>query len=61
MTLSSGDSFYVDCSLDQARDALMGEGLLEIGGRFVNPAQVAQLTWEVIPSIESPERLQEVV
>ena len=58
--LSSGDDFYLDCSLDQAALLFAGEGLVEVGQRYVNPAQVAQLTVEQIPSIHSPERLREV-
>ena len=59
--LSSGDDFYLDCSLDQAAALLFvkPEGLVEVGQRYVNPAQVAQLTVEQIPSIHSPmERLE---
>lgn len=59
--LSSGDSFYVDCPLEQAITAFRGDGLMEIGGRAVNPAQITQLTLEQIPSIESPEVLHEEV
>ena len=59
VSLSSGDMFWLDCSLEQAMSALDHEGLVEIGGRAVNPQQVAQLTIEQIPSIESPERLEE--
>jgi hypothetical protein len=61
VTLSSGDAFYMDCDLEQAALLLVDSGLVQVGHRYVNPEQVAQLTWEVIPSIESPERLQEVV
>jgi hypothetical protein len=47
----------MDCDLEQAALLLVGAGLVQVGHRYVNPEQVAQLTWEVIPSIESPERL----
>ena len=61
VALSSGDLFWLDCSLPEAMRALRGDELIEIGGRAVNPSQVAQLTIEPIPSIESPERLSEEV
>lgn len=61
VALSSGDMFWLDCNLEEAMRALKGDGLIEIGGRAVNPAQVAQLTIEHVPSVESPIRLQEAV
>ena len=62
VALSSGDVLWLDCDLEQAMTALSptGSGLVEIGGRAVNPAQVAQLTIEQVPSIESPLKLEAV-
>jgi hypothetical protein len=57
VALSSGDVFWLDCDLSQAMSALRGDEMIEVGGRAVNPVQVAQLTIEQVPSIESPERL----
>jgi hypothetical protein len=59
--LSSGDSFYVDASLEDVVAHLRLEqlGLLaQIGDRWVNPSQVAQLTVEQVPSVERAESLE---
>jgi hypothetical protein len=59
--LSGGEIFWIDASLNDAAELLDGgAGMVAVGGRFVNPLQVAQLTYEQVPSIESPERLKEV-
>lgn len=61
VALANGENFWLDCDLDQARAAFNNVGLVEIGGRVVNAAQVAQLVIEPVPSIESPARLTEEV
>jgi hypothetical protein len=59
--LASGDSFYIDGSLDQVKALLDSDGLVEVGTRYVNPRLVCQLTWEAVPSLETPEPIGEAV
>lgn len=58
VALASGDHFYVDALMDDVVGVLSAGGLVALGRRYVNPALVAQLTFERIPSIEIPERLE---
>lgn len=58
VSLSSGDVFYVDATLDEVMAALSARRFNPIGGRFVNAAQVAQLVASDIPSVEIPETLE---
>jgi hypothetical protein len=60
VSLSSGESFYIDGSIAQAAAALdRGRGrFVAVGGRWVNPHQVCQLTSENVPSLETPETLE---
>ena len=65
VALSSGDVFWLDCSLDEAEyafncGALQDLALMRVADRVVNPRQVTQLTFELVPSIETPHRLKEV-
>ena len=63
--LSSGDSFYVDAGLEDVQAelnvALSMRALVQVGSRVVNPHQVCQLTLEAVPSLETPEPLEQVV
>lgn len=62
VALSSGDFFYVDATLDVLVNWLFEpEGVVRVGGRYVNPQQIAQLTVVDVPSVEIPETLKEEV
>lgn len=59
VSLASGDHFFVaDADPADVHAVLKGRSLIALGHRYVNPALVAQLTFERIPSIEIPERLE---
>lgn len=58
VSLSSGEFFYVDAEPDALVDRLNNKGIVSVGGRFVNPAQVAQITREEMSTIHTPERLE---
>jgi hypothetical protein len=61
VSLSSGETFYVDAHIDDVV-ALLGDAnlyrLAAIGGRYVNPLQVAQITVEPMSTIHTPEKLE---
>lgn len=69
VSLSSGDSFYVDAPIVDVRYFFerslidgdpAGQIFVLLGSRYVNPRQVAELTVvREIPSIHSPETLKE--
>lgn len=61
VSLSSGESFYVDAPAVELARALEGSGLVAIGGRIVNPLQVAQIFEDEVPSIFTPEKLEQEV
>ena len=62
---ASGEHFFVDASPDEVAGFLEERDLripVRLGGRLVNPTQVAQLLFEHdIPSIYTPERLADAV
>lgn len=65
VALSSGDVFWLDCTLDDAQyalncGALQDLALMNVADRVINPRQIAQLTYEPVPSIETPHPLKEV-
>jgi hypothetical protein len=64
VALSSGDVFYVAASLDAVEGVVLKSQamrgcMVRIGSRSVNGNQVAQLTFGVVPSIETAETLEE--
>lgn len=60
VSLSSGEEFYVDAPLEDVRDLFTGSEFVRVGGRIVNPAQVAQITIDRdVASIHTPETLEE--
>ena len=60
VSLSSGETFFVDAPPHRVEKALDGGVFVRIGGRIVNSLQVVQLTVaREIPSIYTPEPLED--
>lgn len=59
VSLSSGEDFYVDAPLEDVAAAVNKVGLHQLGSRFVNGDQVAQLVVAECPTIFTPETLEE--
>lgn len=57
MSLSSGEAFYVDADLDVVRELFNRRALVKVGSRWVNATQVAQLTEDNVPSMETAEEV----
>lgn len=59
VSLSSGETFYVDAEIGEVAAVLSKRALVRVGSRFVNATQVAQITVDNVPSIETAERLDD--